>query len=157
DMDGKPYEGSLVVSIYDRSVEYISGGSNVPAIKEFFWKWRRHHNPSTESSLARYFQNLLKRNETSMGNLGIFGDNIIEEMGCPREGKDQGGAPPPAPGAGGPGGGFSGGRGGGGAKNGDDRADKKAPEPGAPPDGSGPMGQEPSVRKNFADTAYWNA
>ena len=32
-----------------QAVEYISGGSNVPEIKEFFWKWRRQHNPQTES------------------------------------------------------------------------------------------------------------
>ncbi len=26
--------------MYDKAVEYISGGSNVPDIKAFFWKWR---------------------------------------------------------------------------------------------------------------------
>ena len=41
DHEQKPFVGSTVVSIYDKSVEYISGGSNVPEIKEFFWKWRR--------------------------------------------------------------------------------------------------------------------
>ncbi|MBU0566426.1 alpha-2-macroglobulin, partial [bacterium] len=51
DFFGEPFVGSTVVSIYDKSVEYISGGSNVPEIKAFFWKWRRHHNPHTESSL----------------------------------------------------------------------------------------------------------
>ena len=39
--DGKPVQGSTVISIYDKSVEYISGGSNVAEIKSFFWKWRR--------------------------------------------------------------------------------------------------------------------
>ena len=43
--DGKPFVGSTVVSIYDKAVEYISGGSNVPEIKAFFWKWRRQHQP----------------------------------------------------------------------------------------------------------------
>ena len=52
DFAGKPFVGSTVVAIYDKSVEYISGGSNVPEIKEFFWKWRRQHNPQTESSLG---------------------------------------------------------------------------------------------------------
>ena len=45
DAQGKPFVGSTVVAIYDKSVEYISGGSNVPEIKEFFWKWQRHHYP----------------------------------------------------------------------------------------------------------------
>jgi len=43
DAEGKPFVGTTAMSIYDRSVEYISGGSNVPEIKEFYWKWRRHH------------------------------------------------------------------------------------------------------------------
>src|SRR5262249_288390 len=84
DFNGKPFVGSTVLSVYDKSVEYISGGSNVPEIKEFFWKWRRHHYPRTESTLAQWFGNLLRQNEIPMSNLGIFGANVIEEM----EGKD---------------------------------------------------------------------
>ena len=45
DEAGKPFVGSTVLSIFDKSVEYISGGSNVADIKEFFWKWRRQHQP----------------------------------------------------------------------------------------------------------------
>ena len=36
DSAGKPFVGSTVVAIYDKSVEYISGGSNVEDIKVFF-------------------------------------------------------------------------------------------------------------------------
>ena len=50
-----PFVGSTVVAVYDKSVEYISGGSNVPDIKEWFWKWKRSHHPQTESSLDRWF------------------------------------------------------------------------------------------------------
>lgn len=80
DLDGKPFVGSTVLSVYDKSVEYISGGSNVPEIREFFWKWRRHHNPQTESTLDRWFVNLLKQNEIGMSNLGVFGGEVVEEM-----------------------------------------------------------------------------
>src|SRR2546423_10801406 len=80
DVEGKPFVGSTVMSIYDRSVEYISGGTNVPEIKEFFWKWRRHHNPQTESSLQHYFNQLLRRGEIGMANLGVFGDTVVEEF-----------------------------------------------------------------------------
>ena len=52
DEPGMPFVGSTVLSIYDKSVEYISGGSNVPNIKDFFWKWLRHHQPYDESSLT---------------------------------------------------------------------------------------------------------
>ncbi|HEX2948753.1 MAG TPA: alpha-2-macroglobulin family protein, partial [Armatimonadota bacterium] len=79
DINGKPYQGSTVVSLYDKSVEYISGGSNVPDIKEFFWKWRRSHRPTTESSLLKGGTNIVKPGEDSMDILGIFGDSIPDE------------------------------------------------------------------------------
>jgi len=69
-----PFVGSTVLAVYDRAVEYISGGSNVPEIKEFFWKWKRLHDPQTESSFDRWFANLLKPNEVGMQELGVFGD-----------------------------------------------------------------------------------
>ncbi len=80
DFTGEAYSGSTVVAIYDKSVEYISGGSNVPEIKEFFWKWRRHHHPQTESSLGRWFQNLFAPGSVGMGDLGVFGGSVAEEM-----------------------------------------------------------------------------
>ncbi|MDP4995341.1 MAG: MG2 domain-containing protein [Akkermansiaceae bacterium] len=43
DADGKPYQGSAAISVYDKSLEYISGGSNVVGIVPFFWDWKRHH------------------------------------------------------------------------------------------------------------------
>ena len=75
DFVGKPFVGSTVLSIYDKSVEYISGGSNVPEIKEFFWKWRRHHRPYIETNLDRWFANLVPHGQTDMENLGVFGGN----------------------------------------------------------------------------------
>ncbi len=80
DFTGEPFVGSAVVTIYDKSVEYISGGSNVPEIKEFFWKWRRSHHPSTESSLAQWFHNLMRDGAKSMNNIGVFGATVAEEM-----------------------------------------------------------------------------
>ncbi len=70
DTAGEPYVGSLVVTMYDKAVEYISGGSNVPDIKEFFWKWRRHHNSYRETSLDRGGYDISDR---SMANIGVFG------------------------------------------------------------------------------------
>ena len=86
DLDGKPVAGSAVVSVYDKSVEYISGGSNVPEIRSFFWKWRRQHRVQTESSLQRLSQILLKSGELGMGYLGVFGalvatDDETKEVG----------------------------------------------------------------------------
>ncbi|UCG08033.1 MAG: hypothetical protein JSV83_05140 [Desulfobacterales bacterium] len=73
DYVGEPFKGTAAISVYDRSVEYISGGSNVPEIRSFFWKWRRSHHPHKESSLGRWSYNLLKKGETPMRNIGVFG------------------------------------------------------------------------------------
>jgi hypothetical protein len=79
DDTGEPYVGSLVLTMYDKSVEYISGGSNVPDIKEFFWKWRRQHRTSGQDSLARGGHNILKPGEIGMGFLGVFGRSVADE------------------------------------------------------------------------------
>ncbi|MEW4487181.1 MG2 domain-containing protein [Thalassoglobus sp. JC818] len=78
DDEGKPFEGSLVMSVYDRAVEYISGGSNVTEIREFFWKWKRNHYPNSEHNLSKYFGLLTKSGEILMGNIGIFGGEVAD-------------------------------------------------------------------------------
>ncbi len=80
DFTGEPFVGSAVLTIYDKSVEYVSGGSNVPDIKEFFWKWQRHHHPRTESSLARWSHNLTREGAERMCDIGVFGATVAEEM-----------------------------------------------------------------------------
>jgi hypothetical protein len=79
DARGKPFVGSTVVAIYDKSVEYISGGSNVPEIKEFFWKWQRYHYPRTESNLGWMFFDLVPPGALPMGDLGVFGATAVED------------------------------------------------------------------------------
>ncbi len=79
DQQRNPYIGSLVASMYDKSVEYISGGSNVPDIKEFFWKWQRSHYASLESSLQQQGYPVYKKDETTMQSLGAFGASLADE------------------------------------------------------------------------------
>jgi uncharacterized protein YfaS (alpha-2-macroglobulin family) len=76
DLNGKPVTGQITVSIYDKSVEYISSGSNVGDIKEFFWKWRRYHHIYSASNLSQYFYPMPDPNKPNMSNLGLF-DGII--------------------------------------------------------------------------------
>ena len=173
--NGEPYAGSTVVAMYDKAVEYISGGSNVPAIKDFFWKWRRHHNPQGETSLAKGGWNILRSGEIGMGFLGVFGVSVVEEMNDDQAGAKSAVATDAAPGQqGGPGGGMA--FGGGAARNAAgpptpiaapgmpaakdggvlaDRADNKPGDAGG--EGGGGGGPEPTVRTNFADTAFWAA
>ena len=165
DFHGEPFVGSTAIAIYDKSVEYISGGSNVPEIKAFFWKWRRQHNPHTECSLDRGFGNVFDPDSPGMGDLGVFGATVIEEVDS-----SQGGEKGQAYGA----------RGGRGEVM--RRAQASAPMMAAMsmdaapasmegmamgdaagamsgPGGGGGGGQpqlvQPTVRKKFADTALW--
>ena len=179
DPTGEPYKGSIVLAMYDKAVEYISGGSNVPDIKKFFWDWRRHHWPQAECSLDKAGYNLVKSGVIGMSYLGVFGYSVADEglsddatTGDPGQrnqgggrgegrskGKDGGnlGAMAPAP-AGAPGfGGMD--RDG---KNGDslresEQAEKKlADKPSGGEGGPGEgAGVQPTVRSNFADTAAW--
>ena len=163
DSSGKAFHGTTVVSVYDKSVEYISGGSNVSDIKAFFWKWRRRHYPRTMSNLSRYFGNLLKKHETGMSHIGRFGHMVatmggksdsvdfksknrgsgtLRKKGMSRREEafgavaDKASAAPASPMAS--------------AEK--ELKDGDAPaEPGKPSDGMA----EPAVRKNFADTAFW--
>ena len=171
DSNGKPFVGSTVLSIYDKSVEYISGGSNVPEIKEFFWKWRRHHQPQTESSLDRHTYQLLKQNELGMNDLGVFGGAVVDEMEMRQAGMGGanrnfnrlgrstmtatraggfGGGGPMAPMSGAPPGALAKGA----MADGADKAGE-----GAALGDAGPLANavQPTVRSNFADTAFWAA
>lgn len=167
DSTGEPFVGSTVMTVYDKSVEYISGGSNVAEIKEFFWKWRRSHHPNHDCTLDRWFANLLKNGETAMSDLGVFGGMLEagegfglgggggpgpvarSRMTMLRSGAARGMAPgfaaepmsaamDAAPMAKAERDGANG------------LADEKA---GAGPGGAEP--QSPAIRSNFADTAFW--
>ena len=74
DEDGAPITGSTVLSVYDKAVEYISGGSNVPEIRSHFWSWRRHHSIQQKTNIDKYFPNLLPRNTARMPVIGVLGD-----------------------------------------------------------------------------------
>jgi len=75
DTDGKAFVGSTVVTVYDKSLEYISGGSNVPKIADYFWKWRRHHNSGSQSNLVSFWPSLnIPSDKPGWQALGVFGD-----------------------------------------------------------------------------------
>ena len=171
EINGEPFAGSAVLTVYDKAVEYISGGSNVPDIKKYYWEWRRRHTPSSASNLVHQAYNLLKRNEIGMGYLGVFGNVVVDEL--------EAGAKP----------GMGGGRRSFGARSENLRSDaSKNALPAAPAasakameadgaalekrqsdakdkagEGAEESGEPPApnveatVRKNFADTAYWGA
>ncbi len=74
DSKGKPYKGSAAISVYDKSLEYISGGSNVDEIVPFFWDWKRHYHGSSFMHSQNLHGNHLQNPKTEMmRQLGIFG------------------------------------------------------------------------------------
>jgi alpha-2-macroglobulin len=158
DLDGKPIRGSIVLSVYDKSVEYISGGSNVPEIREAFWSWRRSHFQAGESSLDRGSFNLFKHGETPMGEIGVFGELVdAGRFGIAHRSRTMEAVAAPAPAAAG--------------RSGDKASDDDILFNAAPMVKSAPAREgyfalgkknagpevQPTVRSQFADTAYWNA
>jgi len=158
--DGEPIEGSVAMTVYDRAVEYISGGSNVGDIKEFFWNWKRNHNPSTQHNLNRRFGQLLKSGEIGMGDLGAFGRLVadmdeadgFEDDKMKRKSRSlssrsrsggMGGLPEPMSAA--PAAEMSL------MADSMEMAENEASAPG----GGAAAGVEPTVRTKFADTAFW--
>ena len=82
DTDGKPFVGSTVVTVYDKSLEYISGGSNVPKIADYFWKWRRQHNQNSQSNLGGFWPSLnIPPDKPGWQALGVFGSETADMDG----------------------------------------------------------------------------
>jgi len=74
--DGKPVEGRVLLTGYDKALEYISGGSNIPEIRDFFWGWKRHHNPQLISSLQTV-RPYISQEGTQWQPIGVFGNNNL--------------------------------------------------------------------------------
>lgn len=77
DLQNNPVIGDTVISLYDASLEYISGGSNVPDLRKHFWQWRRHHylNQLTNTQYQSY--NLLRQQERTLQPIGALG-NVLD-------------------------------------------------------------------------------
>ena len=82
DAEGKPVTGTTVLAIYDKSLEAITGGSNVGPIHENFWKWKNnYHGYGGGNSLPDSPGNLLRPNVVGMESLGQFGDEDSLALG----------------------------------------------------------------------------
>lgn len=79
DQDGKPFIGKVVLTAYDKALEYISGGSNQQDIRPFFWGWKRSHYPQVRDSLHALQNGLRKGDEPWMAPLGVFGGSVADD------------------------------------------------------------------------------
>jgi alpha-2-macroglobulin len=153
DVDGKPFAGNTVLSVYDASLEYIAA-STIPEIRSFFWNVRRHHHAASQSTLQRTTSPTRKGSELGMRQLLAPDRSMIEySFG--------GGLFPTAAG-------FSSSgiqRGMRGSPFAVDAAEGVVMDFAAPSlmaktasaGAAGAVEAEPQMRSNFADTAYWIA
>ncbi|MEZ6127372.1 MAG: MG2 domain-containing protein [Planctomycetaceae bacterium] len=155
DVNGKPFVGNTVLSVYDASLEYIAA-SAIPEIREFFWNVRRNHNINNQCTLQQASGPLYLQNEIRMQRLagedpellGLYMGGGFGGGGIMRGGRMSRGYAAPAM-----------------------MADEAMPAPmaaagavmmkSAAPGGDGGGGAapdvQPTMRSNFADTAYWVA
>jgi uncharacterized protein YfaS (alpha-2-macroglobulin family) len=150
DADGKPFTGQVVLTAYDKALEYISGGSNQQDIRPFFWGWKRSHYPQVADSLREVQVGMQREGEMGMDVLGAFGDEVAESSvqeladgafggGIARRKSAMPMVMMAAPAAA-PADAFAGG----------------APPP-APEESGGEEGPQPMIRTNLADSAVWVA
>lgn len=160
DSAGEPFVGQTVLTVYDKAVEYISGGSNVGDVRKFFWDWLRQHYPHTQHNLGRVGYSATNPDEPAMGDVGVFGGSTADDAAAGAFGG--GGAAPEMQ--------FR--------RGARSRLFMSTAEPAAMPqmaraetlsdelsldqgvDAKAAAGEqlvEPTLRSQFADTAYWNA
>ncbi len=76
DSEGKPITGTAALTIYDKALEAITGGSNVGAIHQAFWDWKNEfYNRSNANSIPISSGNLLRPNVATMETLGRISRN----------------------------------------------------------------------------------
>ena len=149
DHEGRPCDASAVMSVYDKAIDAIAGGSNVKALKQTFWGMRRYYWRAFAEILAGGgFGSVRLDGDAFSGAIGLFGEQAV--LGRSFEGMKRGrhfaaAQAPQLEGA-------------------LMRKEKKAAaandysEEAA--DAAEPAGIAPGgtfARSDFADTAYWNA
>ncbi len=88
DAEGKPITGLAVLSVYDKSLEAITGGSNVGLIHENFWTWKNsYYSDGNRGSVPMAAGNLIKPKAVGMDALGGF----FNEMSALKEAEGWGG------------------------------------------------------------------
>ncbi|MDX1925469.1 MAG: MG2 domain-containing protein [Pirellulaceae bacterium] len=180
DPDGKPVSGSCLIAAYDSSLDQIASDVLPTDIREFFWKWRRSHQPQQRCNVDQATYLVAIDGVPIMSPLGRFGESQADDFDAVSTTSLQI-ASKSKPGARMPGGRTSGlrmlsGRMGGGGMGGGGMemmsaapmsladasgyaagADGGKMAKGAVPGGGGGglQGPKPVVRKDFADSALW--
>jgi len=74
DAEGKPVVGKVVLAVYDKALEAITGGPNSLPINEVFWSWKNHYYGTRSScSVPSSAGNLVGPKQPEMEMLGSRG------------------------------------------------------------------------------------
>ncbi|MGN6546242.1 MAG: alpha-2-macroglobulin family protein, partial [Aureliella sp.] len=163
DAGGMPVAGSVLLAIYDRALEAIAPDTLPEDIREFFWKWRRSHQPANWENLTRAINPVAIDDVPTMTPLGIFGESIGDEPQMSGARLASGGQPHRAMpmmrsgGIAADGMMLMKGMGMGGYAEGAGLTMDAAMAPGAMPGGESAEQAPTAVRKEFADSALWLA
>ena len=145
DEKGKPTDASAVMSVYDKAIDLIAGGSNVKSLKEAFWLDRLDLPHSFLDTVVDGFYLMYLSGDNYFKPLGLWGEYGIgfsraETKGGSKLKRSRSAAPQAEP-----------------AME-CDAAVACAPMACLSPVSSENGGAKAGgVRKDFADTAYWNA
>jgi alpha-2-macroglobulin len=80
DPNGKPVSGSCLIAAYDSSLDQIASDVLPPDIREFFWKWRRHHYPQQRSNVDQPSYPVSINGVPPMSPLGRFGESQADDF-----------------------------------------------------------------------------
>jgi len=78
--------GQVVLTAYDKALEYISGGSNQEDIRPFFWGWKRSHSSDITDSMRMMEPGLMREGELGMVGSGAFGNTLSLDEDLPYSG-----------------------------------------------------------------------
>ena len=145
DEKGKAADASAVMTVYDKAIDLIAGGSNVKSLKEAFWYDRLNLPYSFLDTVVDGFYLMYLSGDKYFGPLGLWGEYGIgfsraETKGGSKLKRSRSAAPQAQP-----------------AMECDASAACELMDYSSPLSLENGDAKSDGVRKDFADTAYWNA
>ena len=80
DPTGEPVPADVALTVYDRAIEALAGGSNVGSLRETFWGRLRTYRSVTVDNLGEYFGNVTFDRAHEMPQIGRFGGLVLEDL-----------------------------------------------------------------------------
>ena len=145
DEKGKAADASAVMTVYDKAIDLIAGGSNVKSLKEAFWYDRLNLPYSFLDTVVDGFYHMYLSGDKYFGPLGLWGEYGIgfsraETKGGSKLKRSRSAAPLAEP-----------------VMECDASAACELMDYSSPLSLENGDAKSDGVRKEFADTAYWNA